>query len=115
MLNRFSLAVCALLVFGLFVRTSAAQVRQTWVVGVVQRVQSGAVDVMGDNHEVVTVTLNPDTKYSKWILAKPWQQESRANLTSLRPGVRVRIEVERSTARPTARTVWVVVGRPGFM
>lgn len=83
------------------------------VVGVVTKIEPGAVEVRTDAGPTTSVALTPSTKYMKWIMAKPLMQDPRASAQFVKVGKRVRIEVLPDSPT-TARTVWIVVGRPGF-
>lgn len=115
MLKRLFLVLAALSVFVMWLSAPVAHAREAQVVGVIVSIDADAMQVMRDtSRETVTVTLQPDTKYLKWILAKPWQQDIRTTRGSLKLGMRVRIDAE-PHAPSVARTVWVVVGRPGYI
>ena len=86
---------------------------RTIAVGVVTKVDPSAIDVRLDNNETTSVTVNESTLYRKWILAKPWAQDPRADANDVKVGTRVRIDVARDNPN-TAKTVWIVVGRVGF-
>lgn len=92
---------------------AVAQSRESSVVGVVTKVDPGRIEVRTDRQESTSVTLSPETRYLKWITAKPWQQDPRTTARLLHVGSRVHIELVRDTSQ-VARTVWIVVGRPGF-
>lgn len=113
MLKRLVLAFSVFSVAALLLAPALAQARENGVVGVVTKVEPNAVEVRTDSKETASVTLGPDTRYLKWIMAKPWQQDPRTNAHFLHVGSRVRIDLRQDDPR-TARTVWIVVGRPGF-
>jgi hypothetical protein len=83
------------------------------VAGVVTRVDPSAIDVRLDNNETSSVAVNENTLYRKWILAKPWGQDPRANANDVTVGMRVRIDVARDNPS-IAKTVWLVFGRVGY-
>lgn len=103
MLKRFLLVF-----FALAMATAVARADTNTIAGVLTRVGPSAIDV-GTNYETATsLMLNADTTYRKWIMAKPWQQDTRADLESLKVGMRVRVDVEQDNPL-TAKTVWIVV------
>ncbi len=93
--------------------SAGARIRDATLAGVVTKAEGRTVEVRTDGEETRLVTVGPDTRYLKWIMAKPWQQDPRADARFLHVGSRVRIELARDNPS-TARTVWIVVGRPGF-
>jgi hypothetical protein len=103
----FALALSLALGVGTFV-----QARDADLVGVVTRVEPGTLEIRTDSQERASVALTDKTRYVKWIVAKPWQQDTRADARSLRTGRRVRIETSQD-GRRVAQTVWIVTGRPG--
>ena len=113
-----------LLVLALTLTTLIAQAADNTVVGVVTNVEPGMIVVKTDAGQTTSVTTDAKTVYRKWILQKPWGQDPRADEHFVRVGKRVHIEVAKdnpSTAGngalhhyPTARTLWIVVGRVGF-
>ena len=113
MLKRSLLAFSLFSITALSLVPTLAQAREDKIVGVVTKVEANTVEVRTDSKETASVTLGPDTRYLKWIMAKPWQQDPRTNARFLHVGSRVRIEAAQDNPR-TARTVWIVVGRPGF-
>lgn len=83
--------------------------------GVITKVERDRIEIRTDNRETRSVSLSSETRYLKWIMAKPWQQDARADARSLRPGRRVHVNLDRKRGDPeSATTVWIVVGRPGF-
>ena len=74
---------------------------------------AGAINVRLDNNETSSVAVNESTLYRKWILAKPWGQDPRANANDVTVGMRVRIDVARDNPA-IAKTVWLVFGRVGY-
>lgn len=92
---------------------AAAQTGAVSVVGVVTKVDEGRIEVRTDTRETLAVLVSSDTRYLKWIVAKPWQQDPRVDLRFIHVGSRVHVELTRENPQ-TARTVWIVVGRPGF-
>lgn len=113
MLRRLLVAFSVLSMTALSLAPALVQARENDVVGVVAKVEANTVEVRTDSKETASVTLGPDTRYLKWIMAKPWQQDPRTNARFLHVGSRVHIELAQDNPR-TARTVWIVVGRPGF-
>jgi len=81
--------------------------------GVVTKVDPSAIDVRLDNNETASVNVNGRTLYRKWILAKPWAQDPRADASDVKVGTRVRVDVARDNSN-AVKTVWIVVGRVGF-
>ena len=75
------------------------------VSGVLTNVDTGRIEIKADDQKTVTLTLSSDTKYRKWIMAKPWQQDPTAKMSDLKQGMRVRVDVEGDKAQ----TVWIVV------
>src|SRR5947207_10262301 len=57
------------------------------IAGVVTKVDASAIEVRTDNNETISVTVDASTLYRKWILAKPWQQDSRANANDVEAGM----------------------------
>ena|SRR5437867_2344809 len=83
------------------------------IAGVVTKVDPHAIDVRLDNNETSSVMVNESTRYRKWILTKPWQQDPRSHADDVKVGMRVRIDV--AWDKPTmAKTVWLVFGRVGY-
>ena len=99
-------------VFALFLVALVAQADTNTISGVVTKVEPGMLEVGGylEDPETTSVALNADTTYRKWIMAKPWQQDTSARFDSLKPGMRVRVDFD-SDAPTTAETVWIVVVR----
>ena len=83
------------------------------VPGVVTKVDPSAIEVRTDNNETVSVAVNASTHFRKWILAKPWAQDPRADISNVKVGTRVRIDVAPDNPN-TAKTVWIVIGGVGF-
>jgi hypothetical protein len=110
MLKKIAIALVVSLALG---AGSFAQARDAGLVGVVTRVGPDALEIRTDSQEKASVALTDKTTYLKWVLAKPWQQDMRADARSLRVGRRVHVETA-DGGRRTAKTVWIVVGRPGF-
>lgn len=77
------------------------------VVGTVLKVDPTMIQVRTDDGQTTSVTLSASTQYRKWIMAKPLQQDPRADLRFVQVGKRVRIEVMRDDPM-TARVVWIV-------
>lgn len=77
------------------------------VVGTVTKIEPGAIEVRADGGQTTSITLTASTKYMKWIMAKPWQQDPRADVQFVKVGKRVRIEVMPDSPT-TARVVWIV-------
>ena len=107
-----------LLAFSLFSTVASqtpafAQARVSTIVGVVTKVDSNMIEVRTDRKETASIMLGPETRYAKWIMAKPWAQDPRANLRFVHFGSRVRVEPS-PTNPQIARTVWIVVGTPGY-
>lgn len=95
--------------------SAVAQTGDVSLAGVVTKVEPGRIEIRTDNRETRSVSLRSDTRYRKWIMAKPWQQDARTDARLLRAGRRVRVDLDRERGNPgSARTVWIVVGRPGF-
>ena len=90
-----------------------AETGEVRVAGVVTKVDAHMVEVRTDHQKTRSITVGPDTRYLKWIMAKPWQQDPRMDARFLHVGSRVHIELAPASPQ-TARTVWIVVGRPGF-
>ncbi len=83
------------------------------VVGVVTKVEPGTIEVNTDSGQTTSVSTDSMTTYRKWILAKPWGQDARADAAFVQVGKRVHIEAAKDNPS-TARTVWIVVGRVGY-
>ena len=85
------------------------------IAGVVTKVDASAIEVGTDNNETTSVMVDASTLYRKWILAKPWQQDQRANANDVQVGMRVRIDVAKDNPR-IAETVWPesAAGRKAF-
>jgi len=101
-------------IFGLavfFLSTTLAHAAQHSIVGVVTRVEPAMVEVITDSGDTRLVALDPDTKYMKWIIEKPWAQDPRADEAFLRVGERVHIRLNQDESAPVARKVWIVVGQ----
>jgi hypothetical protein len=101
------------LIFGLavfFLSTTLAHAAEHSIVGVVTRVEPAMIEVATDSGDTRLVTLDPDTKYMKWIMEKSWAQDPRADESFLRVGERVRIRVLQDEPCAVARKVWIVVG-----
>jgi hypothetical protein len=75
--------------------------------GVLATVDPTTIEVTTHGEEA-ELMLNTDTKYRKWIMAKPWQQDTHADFESLKVGMRVRVDVDESNPQ-AAKTVWIVV------
>lgn len=89
---------------------ATAQTRQ--VAGVVTKIEQGQLQIRTDHQESISISLSPETRAVKWIMAKPWEQDPHLDIRALQVGDRVRVEL--APDRPQmARAVWVVVGRPG--
>src|SRR5713101_284473 len=112
MLKRLLLASAALFVTGGLVMSPVAHARETGIVGTGTKSGPNAISVMTDSHETAAVAVNAHTSYLKWIMAKPWQQDIRADVHSLRVGQRVHVELAQRNPI-TAETVWIVTGRVG--
>src|SRR6266511_15282 len=100
----FALGIGASLLIG-----GVAHAREAGIVGVITSVEPNRLAVRTDSEEAASVTLNADTTYLKWIMAKPWQQDIRTDARALRTGRRVHIDL---AAGAVAQTVWIVTGRP---
>lgn len=93
--------------------SAMAQTSGVSVGGVVTKVERDRIEIRTDNRKTMSVSLH--TRYLKWIMAKPWQQDARTDARFLRPGSRVQVDLDRERGDPrSARAVWIVVGRPGF-
>ncbi len=103
----------SLILVVLTLTTVIAPAADRTVAGVVTKVDPSAIDVRLDNNETAFFTVNESTLYHKWILAKPWAQDPRADANDVKVGTRVRIDVARDNPN-SAKTVWIVVGRVGF-
>ena len=104
MLKRFLLVFFAI---AMATAIAVADSHTSTISGVLTAVGPTKIDVT-THAEARSFTLNADTKYRKWIMAKPWQQDTHADLESLKVGMRVRVDV--ATDNPqTAKTVWIVV------
>ena len=99
-------------VFTLFLVALGAQADTNTISGVLTKVEPGLLEVGShlEDPETTSVALNADTTYRKWIMAKPWQQDTSAKFDSLEPGMRIRVDLD-SDAPNTADTVWIVVVR----
>jgi hypothetical protein len=71
------------------------------------RVDPDSIEVGMDSEHTTSIALTPDTKYRKWVMAQPWQQDTRADWQDLRSGMRVRVDVA-DRAPLVAKTVWIV-------
>ena len=78
------------------------------IIGVVTSVDPGMMEVVTDSGDTRCVALEPDTKYRKWIMEKPWAEDPHTDLAYLRVGDRVRIRLRQDQPEAVARTVWVV-------
>lgn len=96
-----------------FAVSAVARASDVSVAGVVRNVERGRIEIRTDDRKTMSVSLRSDTRYLKWIMAKPWQQDARTDARFLRAGSRVHVDLDRETGN-AARTVWIVVGRPGF-
>lgn len=95
--------------------SAVAQTSDVRLAGVITKVEGGRIEIRTDNRETRSVSLSSETRYRKWIMAKPWQQDARADARALRAGRRVHVDLDRERGNPeSAQTVWIVVGRPGF-
>ena len=113
MLKRMLLAFSLFSITALSLAPALAQTNASNIVGVVTKVDSTMIEVRTDSKETMSIILGPATRYLKWIMAKPWQQDPRVDARFVHVGSRVHIEPSRDNPQ-TARTVWIVVGRPGF-
>ena len=104
--------ILALFVSAAMAVSAVAQTRDGNLAGVVTKVEQDRIEIRTDKQDTISITLGPEVRYLKWIMAKPWQQDPRVDARFLHVGSRVRIDVARDNPQ-TARTVWVVVGRPG--
>jgi hypothetical protein len=109
-LKRMTFALALSLALG---ASTFVHARDGSLAGVVTRVEADRLEIRTDSQEKASVALTEKTAYLKWILAKPWQQDARADVRSLRVGRRVHIDTAED-GRRTAKTVWIVTGRPGF-
>lgn len=105
--------ILALSVSSMMTVSAVAQIRDGNLAGVVTKVEQGRIEIRTDKQETRSIALGPEVRYLKWIMAKPWQQDPRVDARFLHVGSRVRIDVAGNNPQ-TARTVWVVVGKPGF-
>ena len=55
----------------------------------------------------VSVSLEPRTRYLKWVTRQPWQQSTRANVSLLWPGRLVAVEAAASGDRLIAHVVQI--------
>jgi hypothetical protein len=93
--------------------SAVGQTRDGNLAGVVTKVEQGRMEIRTDAQETISVSLSPETRHLKWISAKPWQQDPRVSPRFVHVGSRVHVELTADNPR-SARTVWIVVGRPGF-
>lgn len=103
MLKRSALAVVVLLVVA-----SMAQASGPALWGTVTGIEPGTLHVRTDRGDAVTVMVRPETKYKKWIMAKPLQQDPRATVRFVVVGSRVGIDFAADDPK-TASVVWIVV------
>ena len=102
-----------LTLFVLALTTVIAHAADKTIAGVVTKVDPNMIEVRTDKKETVSVIVNATTAYRKWIMAKPWGQDPTAHASNVKVGMRVRIDVAKDNPQ-TAKTVWIVVGRPGY-
>ena len=94
-----------LVLFAVILTTVAVYAKDNTVSGVLTKIDPGKIEIRADGQKTVTLTLSADTKYRKWIMAKPWGQDPRASMQDLKEGMRVRVDVQGDRAQ----TVWIVV------
>jgi hypothetical protein len=82
----------------------AAQAKDNVIAGVLTKVDQGRIEMTADDKKAVSLTLSSNTKYRRWIMSKPWQQDPNAKWSDLKVGGRVRVEV----SGDAATTVWIV-------
>lgn len=90
------------------ITSAAAQASDNAIGGILTKVQPSIIEVQTDSGKTTQLTLNPDTTYRKWIMAKPWQQDANADVSFLKLGTRVRVDVTKNNSS-TAQRVWIVV------
>jgi hypothetical protein len=91
-----------------FLSTTFARAAEHSVVGVVTRVEPAMMEVVTDSGDTRLVTLDPDTKYMKWVMEKPWGQDQNVDAGFLRVGERVRIRLRQDDPAAVARKIWIV-------
>ncbi len=89
--------------------TISAHADDNAVVGTINCIGPTMVEIVTDSGATVQIAVDPNTKYEKWIIEKPWAQDPMVELSWLRVGERVRIKVREDNPE-VARKVWVVVG-----
>ena len=105
MFKRWILAFCVFAVFAVVAQGSSTT---HTIAGTLMRIDPSNIEVGTDVENTTSIALNSDTAYRKWIMAKPWQQDTAANANLLRVGMRVRVEV--ANDYPIfAKAVWIVV------
>ena len=97
-----------LVLFLSVITSAAAQASDSAIAGILTKVQPSIIEVQTDSGETTQVALNPDTTYRKWIMAKPWQQDIKTDMRSLKLGTRVRVDLTKNNSS-TAQRVWIVV------
>ena len=112
MFKRLLFSSAALFVTGGVVMSSVAHARETELVGTLTKVEAQTIEITTNSHETIPVTINANTRYLRWIVAKPWQQDIRANVGSLRVGQRLHVDLADRNPN-TAETVWIVTGQVG--
>jgi hypothetical protein len=105
MLKRWIPVFCLFAVFALVAEGSSTT---HTIAGTLMRIDPGSIEVGTDIENTTSIALSSDTAYRKWIMAKPWQQDSAANAGLLRVGMRLRVEVANDNPM-LAKTVWIVV------
>jgi hypothetical protein len=94
----------ALILLIVTIAAIAAHAKDNVIAGVLTKVEPGRIEMNSDDKKAVSLTLSTSTKYRKWIMSKPWQQDPNAKWSDLNVGVRVRVEV----SGDAATTVWIV-------
>src|SRR5882724_4662535 len=90
MFKRWIPVLCLLAVFAVIAQAGSST---HTIAGTLMRIDPGSIEVGTDIENATSIALSSDTAYRKWIMAKPWQQDTGANAESLRLGMRVRVDV----------------------
>ena len=82
MIKRMLLLMALAFIVGMAVPSKAVAGRDT--VGRITDVTATSLSVR--DKEIVTLTLDSRTQYTKWITQKPWQEDTRLDARSLKVG-----------------------------
>jgi hypothetical protein len=114
MLKRSLLACAAIVVAGGMTMPPVAHAGERDLVGTVTTVAPSSISVTTDHNETIPVALSADTQYLRWLMAKSFGRDIRADVESLRVGQRVYVRAS-DHDRNTAEKVWIVTGRVGHV